>query len=241
MGDVEQVRAAAAAMMPTIKEALDQMVAVPSVAFPGYPPEPVHQMSETVLKLFKGAGVHNAALQDVPEGYPPIYGTIDGPPGSPVVVLYAHYDVQPAPPEQGWTSDPWTATKKDDGRIYGRGAADDKGGLAIHLGTLRCFDGRPPCTIRLIVEGMEETNSNLEAFVEDNPELFACDLFVICDMGNLKVGEPALTTTLRGDVACVVTVKTLEHPLHSGVFGGPVPEAIMALERLLATLHDDGR
>jgi acetylornithine deacetylase/succinyl-diaminopimelate desuccinylase-like protein len=239
MGDVEQVRTAAAAMMPTIKEALDRMVSVPSVAFPGYPPEPVHQMSETALELFRDAGVQNAALQDVPEGYPPIYGTIEGPPGSPVVVLYAHYDVQPAPPEQGWTSDPWTATKKDDGRVYGRGAADDKGGLAIHLGTLQHFQGSPPCGIKVIFEGMEETNSNLEALVEADPDLFACDLFVVCDMGNLEVGEPTLTTTLRGDVACVVTVKTLEHPLHSGVFGGPVPDAMMALAHLLATLHDE--
>jgi acetylornithine deacetylase/succinyl-diaminopimelate desuccinylase-like protein len=239
MGDVEQARAAAQAMMPTIKQELDQMVSVPSVAFPGYPPEPVHQMAETVLGLFKDVGIDNASLQEVPTGYPPIYGTLDGPEGAPTVVLYAHYDVQPAPPEQGWTSDPWTPTKKDDGRVYGRGAADDKGGLAIHLGTLRYFEGSPPCSIKVIFEGMEETNSNLEAFVEAHPDLFSCDLFVVCDMGNLEVGEPTLTTTLRGDVACVVTVKTLEHPLHSGVFGGPVPDAMMALARLLATLHDD--
>jgi acetylornithine deacetylase/succinyl-diaminopimelate desuccinylase-like protein len=239
MGDVDPARTAAAAMMPTIKEALDQMVAVPSVAFPGYPPEPVHQMADTLLGLFQEVGIANAALQEVPNGYPPIYGTLEGPPGSPVVMLYAHYDVQPAPPEQGWTSDPWTPTKKDDGRVYGRGAADDKGGLAIHLGTLRYFEGSPPCTIKLIVEGMEETSSNLEPFVEAHPDLFRCDLFVVCDMGNLEAGEPTLTTTLRGDVACVVTVKTLEHPLHSGVFGGPVPDAMMALARLLATLHDD--
>jgi acetylornithine deacetylase/succinyl-diaminopimelate desuccinylase-like protein len=153
-------------------------------------------------------------------------------------MLYAHYDVQPAPPEQGWTSDPWTATRKDDGRIYGRGAADDKGGLAIHLGTVRLFDGKPPCTVKLILEGMEETDSNLEAFVEAHPELFACDLFVVCDMGNLRVGEPTLTTTLRGEVVCVVTLRTLQHPLHSGEFGGPAPDAMMALARLLATLHD---
>jgi acetylornithine deacetylase/succinyl-diaminopimelate desuccinylase-like protein len=154
-------------------------------------------------------------------------------------MLYAHYDVQPAPPEQGWTSDPWTATAKPDGRIYGRGAADDKGGLVTHLGTLRVFDGTPPCTVRLILEGMEETDSNLEAFVEANPELFACDAFVVCDMGNLRVGEPTLTTTLRGEVVCVVTVRTLAHPLHSGEFGGAAPDAMMALARLLATLHDD--
>jgi acetylornithine deacetylase/succinyl-diaminopimelate desuccinylase-like protein len=101
------------------------------------------------------------------------------------------------------------------------------------------FDGAPPCTVRLILEGMEETESNLEEFVLAHPELFECDVFVICDMGNLRVGEPALTTALRGDVACVVTVSTLEHPLHSGVFGGTAPDAMMALARLLATLHDE--
>ena len=81
-------------------------------------------------------------------------------------------------------------------------------------GTLRAFDGRPPCTVKLVLEGMEETESNLEAFVEAHPELFQCDVFIVCDMGNLTVGEPVLTTALRGDVACVVSVRTLEHPLH---------------------------
>ncbi|WP_020144348.1 M20/M25/M40 family metallo-hydrolase [Terracoccus sp. 273MFTsu3.1] len=227
------------ALMPGVIEDLEKLVAIPSIAFPGYPSEPMEQMGATTLQMFRDVGFTNAELMEVPSGYPPIYAEIKGPEGSPVVVLYAHYDVQPAPPEQGWTSDPWTPTHKDDGRIYGRGAADDISGLVSHLGTLRVFDGKPPCTVKLILEGMEETESNLEAFVEAHPELFACDLFVICDMGNLRVGEPALTTALRGDVACVVTVRTLEHPLHSGVFGGPAPDAMMALARLLSTLHDD--
>jgi acetylornithine deacetylase/succinyl-diaminopimelate desuccinylase-like protein len=106
---------------------------------------------------------------------------------------------------------------------------------------LRVFNGKPPCTVRLILEGMEETESNLEAFVQANPELFACDLFIVCDMGNLRVGEPTLTTTLRGEVVCVVTLRTLQHPLHSGEFGGPAPDAMIALGRLLATLHDEER
>ena len=131
---------------------------------------------------------------------------LEGPPGSPVVVLYAHYDVQPAPPEQGWTSDPWTPTRKDDGRIYGRGAADDKGGLAIHLGTLRHFGGAPPCTDPADRRGHGGDDVNLEPFVEAHPDLFACDLFVVVRHGQPAVGEPTLTTTLRGDVACVVTV-----------------------------------
>lgn len=237
--DLQEIETRAAAMMPSLLTQLEQLVAVPSVAFPGYPAEPVHEMSRTTLDAFREVGFTDARLMEVPSGYPPIYGEAPGPEGSPVVMLYAHYDVQPAPPEQGWTSDPWTATRKDDGRIYGRGAADDKGGLVAHLGTMRVFDGQPPCTVKLILEGMEETESNLEAFVEAHPELFQCDVFIVCDMGNLEADEPVLTTALRGDVACIVTVRTLEHPLHSGVFGGPAPDAMMALARLLSTLHDD--
>lgn len=236
---VQEIQERAAAMMPLLLGQLEQLVAVPSVAFPGYPAEPVHEMADLTLDLFREVGFHDARLMEVPHGYPPIYAEAPGPPGSPTVMLYAHYDVQPAPPEQGWTSDPWTAVRKDDGRIYGRGAADDKGGLVCHLGTMRVFDGRPPCTVKLILEGMEETESNLEAFVEEHPELFQCDVLVVCDMGNLAAGEPVLTTALRGDVACVVTVRTLQHALHSGVFGGPAPDAMMALARLLSTLHDD--
>jgi acetylornithine deacetylase/succinyl-diaminopimelate desuccinylase-like protein len=236
---VHEVTEKVTALMPGVLADLEELVAIPSVSFPGYPSEPVEAMAQRTLEMFREAGFDDARLMEVPSGYPPIYGEITGPEGSPVVVLYAHYDVQPAPPEQGWTTEPFTPTRKDDGRIYGRGAADDISGLVAHLGTLRVFDGKPPCTVKLILEGMEETESNLEAFVEAHPELFACDLFVICDMGNLRVGEPALTTALRGDVACVVTVRTLDHPLHSGVFGGPAPDAMMALARLLSTLHDD--
>jgi acetylornithine deacetylase/succinyl-diaminopimelate desuccinylase-like protein len=235
----ERVRERVSKSMPEILTDLERLVGIPSIAFPGYPAEPVHEMATETLRLFRDAGVADAVLLDVPTGYPPVYGEIRGPEGTPVVMLYAHYDVQPAPPSQGWTTDPWTATRKDDGRVYGRGAADDKAGLVINLGTLKAFDGKPPCTVRLVVEGMEETASNLEAVVEANPELFRCDVFVICDSGNLRVGEPTLTTAQRGDVACIVTVRTLEHSLHSGVFGGPAPDAMMALARLLASLHDD--
>ena len=228
----------AAAMMPDLVKQLEDLVAIPSIAFPGYPAESVHEMARVTLQKFRDVGFSNAELMPVPSGYPPIYGEIPGPPDSPVVMLYAHYDVQPAPVEQGWVSDPWTATRKEDGRIYGRGANDDKAGLITHLGTMRIFDGKPPCTVRLVLEGMEETESNLEEFVRAHPYIFDCDLFVVCDMGNLHVGEPVLTTTLRGDVACVVTVKTLLHPLHSGVFGGPAPDAMMALARLRSEEQD---
>ena len=236
--ETQEVADKAAALMPELMQDLEKLVTIPSIAFPGYPSEPVTEMAEQTLAMFRDVGFTNARLMEVPTGYPPIYGEIPGPEGSPVVMLYAHYDVQPAPPEQGWTTDPWTPTTKD-GRVYGRGAADDKGGLVTHLGTMQILEGKPPCTVRLIVEGMEETNSNLEPFVEAHPELFDVDLFIVCDMGNLRVDEPVLTTHLRGDVACIVTVRTLEHPLHSGLFGGAAPDAMMALARLLSTLVDD--
>lgn len=233
------VKATVHALMPSVVADLEELIAIPSISFPGYDAEPVHRMAERTLEKFRMAGFTDARFMDVPSGYPPIYGEIPGPEGAPTVVLYAHYDVQPALESQGWTSDPWTPTRKEDGRIYGRGASDDKSGLVTHLGMMRYFDGKPPVTLRLILEGMEETESNLEEFVETNPELFECDLFVICDMGNIRVGDPVMTTALRGDVSCTVTVRTLEHPLHSGVFGGAAPDAMMALARLLTTLQDD--
>jgi acetylornithine deacetylase/succinyl-diaminopimelate desuccinylase-like protein len=235
----DELRARVAGLMPEILADLERMVAIPSIAFPGYPAEPVNDMAAETLRLVQGVGVTDAILMEVAAGYPPVYGEIRGPEGSPVVMLYAHYDVQPAPPEQGWSTDPWTATRKEDGRMYGRGAADDKAGIAVNLGTLAALDGKPPCTVKLVIEGMEETASNLEAAVEANPELFDCDVFVICDSGNLRVGEPTLPTTQRGDVACIVTVRTLEHSLHSGLFGGAAPDAMMALAQFLASLHDD--
>ena len=234
-----EVRARAASMMPSLLDELGALVAIPSVAFPGFPPEPVHRMAQAVLELFRAAGAAEVRLLDIPDGYPAVYADLPGPPGSPTVLLYAHYDVQPAPVEQGWDTDPFTATAKDDGRIYGRGAADDKGGLVIHAGTLRVFDGNLPVGVKILIEGEEETVSHLEPYVQEHPELFGCDAFVIADMGNLAVGQPALTTALRGDVACTVSVRTLDHPVHSGLFGGAAPDALVALIRILATLHDD--
>jgi cysteinylglycine-S-conjugate dipeptidase len=237
--DLQSTQSKVAAMMPELLDDLSKLVALKSVAFPGFPSEPVDAMGRAVVDLFARAGATGVRLVDVPGGYPAVYADIPGPEGAPTVLLYAHYDVQPAPVEQGWDTDPWTATTKDDGRIYGRGAADDKSGLVIHAGTLKAFEGSLPVGVKLLIEGEEETISHLEEFVDNNPELMQCDAFVIADMGNAAVGEPALTTALRGDVACTVTVKALDHPVHSGLFGGAAPDALIALIRILATLHDD--
>ncbi|TKV59211.1 M20/M25/M40 family metallo-hydrolase [Nakamurella flava] len=234
-------------LLPALLDDLRTLIALPSIAFPGYPSEPVDRAADAVVDLLRRSGLSDARLLEIPDGYPAVYGEIPAPPGAPTVLLYAHYDVQPAPAEQGWKTDPFTPTDGPDGRIYGRGAADDKSGVVIHAGTLQVLTalakgaaGRAfPIGVRVLIEGEEETVSHLEEFVEHHPELVQCDAFVIADMGNQSVGRPALTTTLRGDVSCTVSVRTLDHPLHSGLFGGPVPDALVALIRMLATLHDE--
>ncbi|UOE43933.1 M20/M25/M40 family metallo-hydrolase [Agromyces larvae] len=239
MTDTSDLAARAAALMPEVVERLEALVRIPSVAFPGFDPAPVHEMGQAVVDLFTAAGATDVALLDVPDGYPCVYADLPGPEGSPTVLLYAHYDVQPAPKEQGWTSEPFEPVTKDDGRIYGRGAADDKSGLVMHYGTLKLLGPDRPCRIKLLVEGEEETISHLEAFVEANPERFAADAYVIGDIGPQEVGKPGLTTALRGDVACTVTVRTLANPVHSGLFGGAAPDALTAMIRILDTLHDE--
>jgi acetylornithine deacetylase/succinyl-diaminopimelate desuccinylase-like protein len=222
--DASQIKESARAMMPEIMDELGTLVSHASCAFPGFPPEPVHAARAQVIE---GGG------------YPAVWGEIPAPEGAPTVLLYGHYDVQPAPMEQGWVTDPWTPVTKDDRRMYGRGAADDKSGVAIHAGTLRVFGGRPPVGVKVIIEGEEETLSQLEAFVERHPERFKADVMIIADMGNIECGQPVLTTMLRGHVQCIVEVRTIDHPLHSGVFGGPVPDAFVSLIRLLNSLWDE--
>lgn len=223
--------------MPEIIGELETMVSIPSCSFPGFPAEPVEKMGRQIVSAFERYGV-TAELAEVPGGYPAVVADIPAPPGKPTVLLYAHYDVQPAPPEQGWDTDPFTPTHKG-GRLFGRGAADDKSGIAIHLATLAAFDGKPPVGIRILIEGEEETISHLDSWVKSNPERVQADAMVIADMGNLEVGRPVLSTKLRGHVKAVVEVSTLENPVHSGLFGGAAPDAWMALIRMLATLVDE--
>ena len=225
-------------LLPGVIEDLKELIAVPSVAFPGYPSEHVHRMAAATRDLLRRYGLSNARLLEIPGGYPAVTGDIPAPEGAPTVLLYAHYDVQPARREDGWDTDPWTPVIRG-GRLYGRGAADNKSGIATIAATIRALSGRYPVGITVIIEGEEETASHLEAFAEARPELFRCDLFIITDMGKMIAGEPLLNTTLRGEVSCVITVKTLAYAVHSGQFGGPAPDALVALIRILATLHDE--
>jgi len=238
--DLTHAREYAQKAMPQVIDDLRTLVGHSSIAFPGFPREPMDAIAEDLLAMFRRAGVEGVRLLDLGEGaYPSIFAEIPGPEGSPVVTLYAHYDVQPAPEGQGWTTDPWTLTEKEDGRLYGRGAADDKSGVVAHLATLAAFDGKPPVTVRLVIEGEEETGSHIEEYVENHAEDFRSDVFVVADSGNQRVGAPALTTGLRGDVSVTVTIRTIESALHSGLFGGAAPDALVAMVQLLSSMYDE--
>jgi acetylornithine deacetylase/succinyl-diaminopimelate desuccinylase-like protein len=226
-------------MLHTMKE-LATLVSHPSVAFPGFVSEPLQAMADETMRVLREAGFEGVTLLDIPGGYPAVWAEVPAPEGAPTVLLYGHYDVQPADAEgQGWESDPWELTLREDGRYYGRGAADNKSSIVIHAGMMRLFGGKPPVGIKLLIEGEEETLSHLEDFVEEHPEFFRADAMVIADMGNIAVGRPVLTTSTRGDVACTIEVRTVDHSLHSGIFGGPAPDALVALVRILASLHDE--
>ena len=155
------------------------------------------------------------------------------------MLLYAHHDVQPTGDPDMWASPPFTATERD-GRLYGRGSSDDKAGIAAHLAVLRAYNGHPPVGVTVFVEGEEEIGSpTLGAFLDRYRDRLAADVIVLADSGNFEVGTPALTTSLRGLTDCVVEVRALEHGVHSGAYGGAAPDALTALCRLLATLHDE--
>jgi acetylornithine deacetylase/succinyl-diaminopimelate desuccinylase-like protein len=232
----ERVRAAFA---PSLDD-LARLVRIPSVAFDGFPVEPVLRAAKATAEILSAAGWNEVELIDLPDGPPVVYGDSGATGGTgPCVLLYAHYDVQPAGDLSEWTSDPWQATERR-GRLYGRGSGDDKCGIVMHAGTMRAFGGRPPTRLKVVIEGAEELAAgSLERLIKSQPHRFQADVVVLADCGNLRTGQPTLTTSLRGLVAIDVNVQTLEQPVHSGLFGGPAPDALIALVRMLATLHDD--
>lgn len=239
MRSSQELRRAVREDVPRIRTELEQLIAIPSISASGFDPKPLRESAEATAEILRDAGFRDVRLLEV-EGAPPaVFGEAAGPDGSPTVLLYAHHDVQPPGPEDAWDSPPFEPTERG-GRLYGRGACDDKVGIVAHGAALRAFAGSPPVRVKFLVEGEEETGSeHLPQFLASHGEQLAADVVVVPDMSNWKLGVPSLTTSLRGLVDCVVEVRTLDHAAHSGTFGGPVPDALSVLATVLATLHDD--
>src|SRR6266540_5489090 len=194
--------------------------------------------ADLVAELLRAAGADTRVLTAA-GGHPAVVGYFKAPPGKPTVLLYAHHDVQPPGPDSEWKTPPFVPTERD-GRLYGRGAADDKAGVLAHLAALRAYDGKPPVGVAVFIEGEEEAGSErLRGYLEGEGDRLRCDAVVVADGGNWRIGAPAITTTLRGVVACVVELRVLDKAVHSGGFGGPFPDALIALAHVLASLHDE--
>ena len=229
------------ALMGQAHEDLAALVSCQSVADPRqFPASECAKAAQLVIEKFTKAGLQEVRLEETPDGHPSVYGHIPAPDGAPTVLLYCHYDVQPPldPSGTAWKSPVFELTERD-GRWYGRGAADCKGNIVVHLTALRALAGDLPVGVKLIAEGSEEQGTGgLERFVPGHAELLSADAILVADTGNFAVGVPTLTTSLRGLTNVVVSVSTLENAMHSGMFGGPAPDALLALIGMLSTLRD---
>ena len=228
------------ALMPQLQEELSRLVAIPSISALGYPEHTrpaLIEAHDAIAEQLRELGVQLDTLE-LPDTAPVIMGEIPGPAGSPTVLLYGHYDVVPVGEESKWESPPFEATERA-GAIYGRGSADSKSNILKHVGALRAWEGKPPVGIKIVIEGQEETGSAFTTYPPTRPELFAADAMVIGDMGSIRPGVPTLTIGLRGMAVVTIAVRTLAGPKHSGQFGGAAPDALLAVLRALASMHDE--
>ncbi|MQS15313.1 dipeptidase [Streptomyces kaniharaensis] len=231
-------------LMDRARTDLAELVAFPSVADPRqFPVEECEKAARWVADAFAAEGLTNVQLLDTPDGTRSVYAELPSPEGAPTVLLYSHYDVQPPLDEDAWLSPAFELTERD-GRWYGRGAADCKGNILMHLTALRAlrqvYGDAYPVGLKIIVEGSEEQGTGgLERYAEAHPELLAADAIIIGDTGNFAPGLPTVTASLRGMTVVEVSLTTLAGNLHSGAFGGAAPDALQSLIKVLASLHDE--
>lgn len=235
----EDLKSAVAEDMPRLKMLLRELVRLETISAGGYDPAKLRAGAEEIIDIISDAGFQNAQLLESSNGRPTVFAEIPAPNGAPTLLLYAHYDVQPPGPIEEWETGPFEPHEKD-GRIYGRGASDDKSGVVMHLGAVAAHGDDLPVGVQLFLEGEEEAGSaGLPEILDTYSDLLHPDVIVIGDGGNWEVGVPALLTSLRGLAAVKIQLRTLSSAVHSGLFGGLVPDALMAMSKLLATLHDD--
>lgn len=220
---------------------LKKLVRIPSISFPGFDAQPVRHSANAVATLLADCGLQDVQVLET-AGHPSVFGHWTGAPGKPTILLYAHHDVQPVGRESLWATPPFEPSERD-GRLYGRGVSDDKAGVLLHAAAVSSYlrsSGSLPVNVKVLIEGEEETGStNLGPLLEKHRELISADVVLIADCENFNSGVPSLTASLRGIVTVTVEVRSLASSVHSGTWGGPLPDPVLALSKMLASLVDN--
>jgi acetylornithine deacetylase/succinyl-diaminopimelate desuccinylase-like protein len=248
MAVIEDLRQAVREDFPATVEQLSELVLIPAMAWDAFDPGELDVAAAHVAGLVREAGMADVVLiqaqrPDGRPGAPAVVGRRLARPGKATVLLYAHYDVQPVGDPTLWHSPPFEAVERD-GRLWGRGVADNKAGVLLHVAALRSvlrvLGDELGLGVTVFIDGEEEAGSpSLPLLLQEHPTLLNADVMVVADSGNWQVGVPALTTSLRGLILGTIEVRVLEHALHAGTYGGPLLDAVTVLSRLIATLHDD--
>lgn len=228
-----------------LRDALDDLkslVKIPSVSLEEVDTKPMHHSAEATAEVLRRAGLENVELIQFGNVHPYVFAEWNHKPNAPTMLLYAHHDVQPAGRTEKWNSDPFMPTERN-GRLYGRGTADDKAGIIAHSAAIAAFlkaTGELPINVKVLIEGEEEIGSfHLAEFVKRNKSKLKADSMILTDCANVDSGIPSITTSLRGMVAVDIEIEALEHPVHSGLWGGILPDAVVALSKILSTLTDN--
>ena len=223
------------------QKTLVELSRVPSVSAEGFPPSEVRRSADAVADAMRRTGIENVEVLEIPGVHPYVYGDWRHRPGAPTILLYGHHDVQPPGRPEKWLSPAFEPTERK-GRLYGRGTADDKAGVMAHVAAVASYlesSRDVPCNVKFVIEGEEEIGSeNLGKFLDKYKQKLSADFIVLSDTANFDTGVPALTYQLRGICQVDVEVQCLDHPVHSGMWGGPVPDPVQILSSLIAGLQN---